>query len=41
MTRSFSPGRADLRKEAVLAQANALGTAFLRAHLAAEAQPPD
>lgn len=35
-TYSFSLSRADLRKEALLAEANALGTAFLRADLAEE-----
>jgi hypothetical protein len=35
-TYSFSLSRADLRKEALLTEANALGTAFLRADLAPE-----
>lgn len=35
-TYSFSLSRADLRKEALLTEANALGTAFLRADLAQE-----
>lgn len=35
-TYAFSLGRADLRKQAVVHEANAIGTAFLRADLAAE-----
>jgi len=35
-TYAFSLSRADMRKEAVIREANAIGTAFLRANLAAE-----
>jgi hypothetical protein len=35
-TYSFTMGRADLRKQALIAEVNALGTAFLRADLLAE-----
>jgi hypothetical protein len=35
-TYSFSLSRADMRKQAVINEANAIGTAFLRADLGAE-----